>query len=240
VVTERLRVVGYKRVSTEEQAKGGFSLDAQDAKIRGYCELYELDLIHVHEDPGASGKSLDRPGVAEVLGELRRRKDSPDGLVIAKMDRLTRSIGDWVNLINEFFRNERKRLFSVGESIDTRTATGRMVLNMIMMIAEWEREIIGERTKDGMAEKMRRGELCGKVRFGYDLADDLNDGGRRYRLVPNPREQGAIVLLRQWRGEGKTYRDLARLVEDMGIETKEGSRVWRPTTIKRILDRPIG
>jgi DNA invertase Pin-like site-specific DNA recombinase len=228
----RLRVVGYVRVSTEEQATGGFSLDAQEAKVRGYCALYELDLIGFHADPGASGKTLDRPGLTAALAELRRRKGGPDGIVMAKLDRLTRSLADWAALINEFFRDERRRLFSVGEQIDTRTATGRMVLDLIMTIAEWEREIIGERTSDALQAKIRRGERCDRLRFGYDLGPD----GKM--LIPNPREQEAIARMRQWRAQGKTYRDLVRLVEDLGIDTKGGG-IWRPQTIRQILTRPV-
>jgi DNA invertase Pin-like site-specific DNA recombinase len=164
-----MRVIGYARVSTEEQAAGGFSLEAQEAKIRGYCGLYDLELVEIIPDPGASARTLDRPGMARVLAELRARKGRAEGLVLAKLDRLTRSVGDWSELIQEFFRDERKRLFSVGESIDTRSATGRMVLHMIRTIAEWEREIIAERTGDALQAKIRRRERCGKVRFGYDL-----------------------------------------------------------------------
>src|SRR5947209_6142493 len=119
----RLRVVGYIRVSTEEQAAGGLSLEAQASKVRAYCELYELELMRIESDPGFSGKSLDRPGVSAVLDELRRRKDGADGLVVAKLDRLTRSLRDWQALIEEHFEERRgKRLFSVEESIDTRRA----------------------------------------------------------------------------------------------------------------------
>jgi site-specific DNA recombinase len=227
-----MRVIGYARVSTEEQAAGGFSLEAQEAKIRGYCGVYDLELLEIISDPGASAKTLDRPGMARVLAELRARKGRAEGLVLAKLDRLTRSIGDWAELIREFFRDERKRLFSVGESIDTRSATGRMVLNMIMTIAEWEREIIGERTSDALQAKIRRGERCGKVRFGQDLAPD----GRT--LVPNAREQEAIAMMRARKSEGMTYRDLAGLLEELGIGTKEGG-LWRPATIRRILTRPV-
>jgi site-specific DNA recombinase len=235
----RPRVIGYTRVSTEEQASGGLGLEAQEAKIRAYCDLYELDLLRIHSDPGVSGKSLERPGVSVVLAELRRRKDGPDGLVLAKLDRLTRSLGDWSQLIDEFFRDERKRLFSVGEAIDTRTATGRMVLNLIMTIAEWEREIIGERTRDALQAKIRRGERCGKVRFGYDLdPHQLDEDGRPYRLVPNDREQEAIRLMGEWRSQGRTYRDMCRLLEGLGIGTKEGGKVWLPMTIRRIINRP--
>jgi site-specific DNA recombinase len=235
-----VKVIGYTRVSTEEQASGGLGLEAQEAKIRQYCELYELELVRIISDPGMSGKDLDRPGVAQVLEELRRRKGGADGLVLAKLDRLTRSLGDWVGLITEFFRDEKRRLFSVGEQIDTRTATGRMILNLIMTIAEWEREIIGERTKDALQAKIARGERCGKLRFGYDLAPELHpETGKPFRLVPNPREQETIAVMKAWKAEGKTYRDLVKLVEGLGIETKEGNRVWLPATIRRILTRPV-
>jgi site-specific DNA recombinase len=229
-----IRVIGYTRVSTEEQASGGFSLDAQANKIRAYCDLYELDLMRIETDPGWSGKSLERPGVAVVLAELRKRKDGAEGLVVAKLDRLTRSLRDWQHLIEEHFEEKRgKRLFSVEESIDTRRASGRLVLNVIMTVAQWEREVIGERTKDALQAKIARGERCDKVRFGHDLDAD----GRT--LVENAREQEAIRLMREWRAQGKTYRQLCDLVEEMGIETKEGGKVWLPMTIRRILSRPI-
>lgn len=231
MIALKLKVVGYVRVSTEEQAAGGLGLEAQQAKIRGYCDLYELDLVAVLSDPGFSGKSLDRPAMREALDLLRRRKDPVDGLVLAKLDRLTRSVADWSSLINEFFRDEKKRLFSVGESIDTRTAAGRMMIGMIMLIAEWEREVIGERTRDALAAKIARGERCGKVRFGHDLAGD----GKT--LIPNEREQAAIRRMEEWRAQGRTYRDLCRLLEEMGVETKEGGRLWRPMTVRRILAR---
>lgn len=235
-----LRVIGYTRVSTEEQASGGFSLDAQEAKIRAYCDLYELELVGIISDPGASAKTLERPGMGQVLAELRKRKGTVEGLVLAKLDRLTRSVADWAGLIAEFFRDDRKRLFSVGEAIDTRTATGRMVLNLIMTIAEWEREVIGERTRDALQAKIAKGERCGKVRFGYDLDPDrLNDHGDPYMLLPNQAEQEAITLMRRWKQEGKSLRAMAKILEDMGIETKEGGKLWLPTTIKRILSRPV-
>jgi site-specific DNA recombinase len=233
-LSTRVRVNGYRRVSTDEQASSGLGLAAQEAKIRAYCDLYELDLIRIITDEGESGKSLDRPGMAELLTELRRRKDGIDGVVIAKLDRLTRSLRDWADLIDEFFSEKAaKRLFSVGDSIDTRTAGGRLVLNVLMTVAQWEREIIGERTKDALQAKIAKGERCGRVRFGYDLAGD----GRS--LVPNQAEQEAIARMKEWKAQGHSYRDLVKLVEGLGIETKEGSRLWRPMTIKRILCRPI-
>ena len=140
-----MRVIGYTRVSTEEQSRSALSLESQETKIRAYCPIYDLDLVRIVSDPGCSGKDLDRPGMAEVLAALRRRKGGIDGVVIVKLDRLTRSIGDWDDLIREFFQPRAgKRLFSVGDSIDTGTAAGELVLNVLMAVAQWERKAIAE------------------------------------------------------------------------------------------------
>ena len=108
-----------------------------------------------------------------------------------------------------------------------------MVLNVLMSVAQWEREIISERTKDALQAKIGRGERCGKLRYGYDLAAD----GRT--LVRNEREQETIRVMKEWRAGGKTFREMVKMVEDLGIETKEGNRVWLPSTIHRILTRPV-
>ncbi len=227
----RLRVVGYIRVSTDEQARDGSSLANQAKKIRQYCELHELDLVRIETDAGVSAKSLERDGLAAVLDDLKHERVA--GLVITKLDRLTRSLEDWSQLIRRYFRDKGgAQLFSVSDHIDTRSANGRMVLNLIMTIAEWEREVIAERTKDVLQGKISRGERCGKIRFGYTLATD----GKT--LVPQPNEQEAIALMHRWNGEEKTYREMIELLEEMGIETKQPGSIWRPCTIRQILLRP--
>ena len=155
--------------------------------------------------------------------------------MITKLDRLTRVVGDWSALIKEFFYDEkRKKLFSVNDQVDTRTPNGRFFLNMMISIAEWERDTIGGRTSDALQQKIRRRERCGKLRFGYDLADD----GKT--LIENRAEQAAIGLMKGWRDEEprRTYRDIAALLRAEGIPTKEGG-IWRPATIRQILRRPV-
>jgi len=229
---DRLRVVGYPRVSTEEQARGGTSIENQMEKIRMFCELHELELVKLEPDAGYSAKSLDRPGIKRILDDLERGRI--DGLVITKLDRLTRSLEDWSVLIKRYFRDDAgARLFSVSDSIDTRTANGRMVLNLIMTIAEWEREIISERTKDALQGKIGRGERCGKIRYGYELAKD----GRS--LIPNPKEQAMIAKMKAWRSQGWTYQKMVDELHQSGIETKEWGHIWYPSTLHRILTRPI-
>jgi len=225
---DQLRVIGYIRVSTDE----GLSLKFQEEKIRAYCSLYGLDLVRVERDAGVSAKTLQREGLAAVLDDLERWR--ADGVVILKLDRLTRQLRDWSDLIDRFFSEKAgRRLFSVNDSIDTRTPSGRMVLNMIMTVAQWEREEIAYRTANALQGKIRRGERCGRIRFGYTLAPD----GRT--LVPDHREQEAIAFMRQWKNQGKTYREMAAMLEELGIETKEPGSIWRLGAIHRILTRPI-
>jgi site-specific DNA recombinase len=226
------RVIGYVRVSTDEQAREGLSLVHQEERISGYCRLYNLDLVRIERDPGVSAKTLDREGLAAVLRDLERW--DVDGMVIMKLDRLTRSLRDWSDLIERFFAEKAgRRLFSVNDSIDTRTPGGRMVLNMLMTVAQWEREETAYRTANALQGKIARGERCGRLRFGYSLAPD----GKT--LLPDPAEQEAIAFMKQWKAQGKTYREMVALVEAMGIETKEPGKVWRPGVIHRILSRPI-
>jgi len=219
-------------VSTEEQASEGLSLVDQERRIRAYCSLYGLDLVRVVTDAGVSAKTLERDGLAEVLDDLRQWR--VDGVVILKLDRLTRQLRDWSDLIDEFFSEKAaRRLFSVNDSIDTRTPSGRMVLNMIMTVAQWEREEIAYRTKNALQGKISRGERCGRLRFGHTLAPD----GKT--LVDHPGEQRAIAFMREWDAQGKTYREMIATLEELGIETKEPGGIWRPGVIHRILTRPI-
>ncbi len=225
-----MRAVGYIRVSSDEQATEGVSLDAQRAKVAGYAALYELDLLAIEVDAGASAKTLDRPALGRALAMLDRSE--ADGLVIAKLDRLSRSVGDWDQLIARYFGERAgKKLWSVADSIDTRTAAGRLVLNVLMSVAQWEREAIGERTRDALQHKIRQGERCGKVRFGHDLAAD------GVKLLANTSEQEGLALLRELAAAGMPLRAIARELTARGIPTKEGRPSWDHSSVRRILSR---
>jgi DNA invertase Pin-like site-specific DNA recombinase len=152
--------------------------------------------------------------------------------LIVKLDRLTRSIADWQDLIDAYF-GERggKQLLSVNDSIDTRTAAGRLVLNVLITVAQWERETIGERTRDALQHKIRNGQRVGKVRFGYDLAAD------GVALIDNPAEQQTITLMRDLRAAGCTLRQIAAALTQRGILTKEGNTQWQHQTVAYILRR---
>lgn len=224
-----MKVIAYARVSTADQADHGISLEAQGAKLASYAALYDLAIVETIVDAGESAKSLNRPGLQRALAMLRRGE--ADGLVIVKLDRLTGSVADWQTLIDDHFGERAgKQLFSVNDSIDTRTAAGRLVLNVILSVAQWERETTGERTREALRHKMASGERCGKVRFGFDLASD----GKT--LVPNG-EQAAITLMADLRAAGRTLRQIAAELTTRGIPTKEGGMIWTHTAVGRILQR---
>ena len=140
------KAVAYVRVSTEKQADAGQSLDAQRAKVTAYAGLYDLELVEVIVDAGASAKTLDRPGLTRALAMLK--SGEADALVVVKLDRLTRSVRDLGELVDRYFANGKAALLSVSEQIDTRSAGGRLVLNVLASVSQWEREAIGERTAD--------------------------------------------------------------------------------------------
>ncbi len=228
--TSCMKIVLYARVSTSDQFDHGVSLDAQKAKLEAYAKLYDLEAVVTVVDAGESAKSLNRPGLQRALAMLS--SGEADGMAVVKLDRLTRSILDWQTLIDRYFGDRAgKQLFSVNDSIDTRTAGGRMCLNLLLVVSQWEREVIAERTRQALQFKIASGQRCGKLRFGYDLASD----GKT--LVSNANEQRAIDLIVRLRAEGLSLRKIASKLTLTGIATKEGSMVWSHTAVSRILQR---
>ena len=225
-----MRVIAYARVSTMEQADSGISLTAQEARMTAYADLFNLQIVESILDPGESGKSLKRPGLQRALGLLK--SGNADGLLIVKLDRLTRSVADWQALIDAYF-GERggKQILSVNDSIDTRTASGRLVLNVLITVAQWEREAIGERTRDALRHKINIRQRVGKVRYGFDLAAD------GVALVENPVEQRIITMMCDLRAAGRTLREIAAELTARNIPTKEGNAQWQHQSVAYILRR---
>lgn len=223
-----MRAVGYVRVSTTKQADEGVSLAAQEAKVRAYCDLYGYELVDVQVDAGASASTLDRPGMAEALRMLD--DGEADALVVVKLDRLTRSVRDLDTLLHRYFRDDTgAALVSVSEQVDTTNATGRMILNVLMSVSQWEREVIGERTAAAMAEKAARGEYTGgAVPFGFELAPD------GVRLRPCPAEQEILAEIRALRDDGLSLRAVADALNARGALRRDGKR-WHKVAVHRVL-----
>jgi DNA invertase Pin-like site-specific DNA recombinase len=222
----RTRTIAYLRVSTEKQADKGVSLEAQRAKATAYAQLYDLDLCEVIVDAGESAKSLDRPGLRRALGMLKRGEAG--ALLVVKLDRLTRSVVDLGGLVEQYFA-PGTALLSVSEQIDTRSAAGRLVLNVLASVSQWEREAIGERTATAMQHKASQGEYTGgPPPYGRRVGPD---GGR---LEANPEEEEARAVARLLRAQGLSLRGVAEELERRGVRSRSG-RGFAPVQVKRMV-----
>ncbi len=223
----RTRTVAYLRVSTAGQAEHGVSLDAQRGKVEAYAALYDLALVAVEVDAGASAKSLARPALRSALARLDNGE--AEALLVCKLDRLTRSVRDLGELLDRYFgHNAGPALLSVADQIDTRSAAGRLVLNVLASVSQWEREAIGERTATALAHKKARGERVGAVPYGWALDVD------GVHLTPCAAEQEAIRLARELREAGLSLRKVGAELERRGILTRNGGR-WHAQQIKGLL-----
>lgn len=215
-VVESTRAVGYIRVSTDKQAEHGVSLEAQQAKLTQYAALYDLELVDVIIDAGVSAKPLDRPGLQKALGMLR--KGQATALLVAKLDRLTRSVKDLGTLVEDYFSSDKITLLSVADNIDTRTAAGRLVLNVLGSVAQWERETIGERTAEALAHKREQGQRTSlHAPYGFQIAAD----GRT--LVADENEQALLGSIRVARSQGLSQRAIVADLQQQGFTTRKGT-----------------
>ena len=191
-----MKAIGYARVSTEKQADFGVSLEAQAEKVRAMAVVQGAELVDVIVDAGESAKSLNRPGMTRVLALVDA--GVVDTVIIAKLDRLTRSVADLAELLK---RLERRgvSLVSVADSLDTRSAAGRLVLNIMVSVSQWEREAIGERTRDAMHHKRANGERVGTVPFGYRAAVD------GVHIEMEPAEQTVTGRIRELKQRGSPF-----------------------------------
>jgi site-specific DNA recombinase len=227
--TARTRTVAYLRVSTDKQADHGVSLDVQRGKVAAYAQLFDLDLVAIEVDAGVSAKSLERPALQRALAMLKSGK--ADALLVVKLDRLTRSVRDLCDLVDRYFRDGKLALMSVGEQVDTRTAMGRGMLNIIAVLGQMEREQIGERTSAALQYKRSKHEYTGgkNVPYGFALADDGES------LEPIQAEQYVIAAARELRTAGMPLRSIAATLDEHGHRSRRGRR-FAAQQIARMLE----
>lgn len=205
------RAIGYIRVSTEKQADHGVSLEAQKKKIEAYASLYDLELVDLVIEQ-ASAKSLDRSGLSSVLDRLQAGEAS--AVIVTKLDRLTRSVADLGRLVTRYFKGD-KALLSVSEQIDTRSAAGRLVLNVLGSVSQWEREAIGERTSAAMQHMKAEGRFTGNAPYGWEVGADG-------QLVESEAEQRVLRLVSQYRAQGLSVRKIATTLAELGFRSRAG------------------
>jgi DNA invertase Pin-like site-specific DNA recombinase len=203
------RVLGYARVSTADQVETGHGLAAQEAAISQECATRGWELAEIVRDEGESGKTLDRAGLTHALQAIA--DGHATGLVVSKLDRLSRSVADFAALL-EWFTAASSTLVALDLGIDTSTPGGRLVANVFASVAEWEREVIAARTKEGL----RAARASGTRISGPAVSDQ-------------PKLQRRI---RRLRTRGHTLQAIADRLNKEGVPTLRGGTEWRPSSIQ--------
>lgn len=226
--SKRKTAVGYIRVSTEEQAKEGYSLDNQEAEINRRCKIEGWDLLEVFHDKGISGALFkQRTGLNAMLKYIKENK--VDYLVIYKLSRLSRKIYDVVN-IYQYLEQTGTFLISTEDKIDTSTAMGKYFLVLASIFADMERENIIVQVKGGMSEKASEGEWNGgKPPLGYDLIDKY--------LVINEEKAQIVKLIFSEYLKGNGYKAIAAMLNQRSFKTSTGS-TFSGNSVKDILKNP--
>lgn len=236
-IMNRTKVVGYVRVSTDEQATRGVSLDAQQAALRAYCAMRALPEPEMVVDAGVSAAKplASREGGRRIL-DLVRIGDVR-AVVAFKLDRLFRDCADCLSVVRDWDRHDvALHLVDLGgQTIDTSSAMGRFFLTVMAGAAELERNLVGERTKEALAHVRREGARLGGEAYGWRRIDGADDTGRR--AVENVRdEQETVVLMRTWREQGQSLRAICARLTEMRRTTKRGG-AWSPKVVASILRR---
>jgi DNA invertase Pin-like site-specific DNA recombinase len=209
VVTDPNTVVGYVRVSTEEQADSGLGLAAQRAAVAAEAERRGWTLVAVHED-ALSGNSLDRPGLAAALGAVETGEAA--GIVVAKLDRLSRSLKDFA-LLMERAQKRGWNLVACDLGIDLSTPSGEFMSNVMASAAQWERRIIGQRTREALVEKRAQG-----VRLGR----------------PPTLPESVVEQIVSATKDGEGWSAIARHLNAEGVPTAHGGARWHPSTVRAV------
>jgi site-specific DNA recombinase len=222
-----VRVAIYTRVSTEDQAKEGFSLAAQEERLRAYCRARGWEVTGFFQDDGYSGRTTRRPAYEDMMAQ----RESWDTVLVLKMDRIHRNSRHFMEMMEEL-GEAGKDFVSATESLDTTTAMGRFVMDIIQRIAQLESEQIGERVYIGMSQKAKTGP--GVLGFPAPLGYDVIEGNLRV----NDREAPVVRDIFERARAGQTMDEISKELNGLGLQTKRG-RPWTAGKVYRILHNPV-
>jgi DNA invertase Pin-like site-specific DNA recombinase len=224
---KKIRAAIYTRVSTEDQAKEGFSLDAQLEKLRSYCKARDWEIAGEYIDDGYSGRYVRRPAYNRMMEEINKW----DAMLVIKMDRIHRNSKNFMMMM-EYLKKEEKEFVSMTESLDTSTAMGRFVMDIIQRIAQLESEQIGERVYVGMEQKAKTngGVLGFNIPYGYDYSNG--------KLTINLNESENVKNIFQNYLNGISMKKIAQELNLKCIPTKL-NKVWGIQTVSLILKNPV-
>src|SRR6266545_2796578 len=206
-----MRVIGYVRVSTEEQGQSGAGIEAQKSAILNEAQRRGWEQVTIIEDVGVSGRDLNRPGIRAALETLERGEAS--ALVVAKLDRLSRSMLDFAGVM-EMAQKQGWALVALDVSVDTTTPAGEAMANVMATFAQFERRLIAQRTREALAQKKAQG-----VRLG------------RPRQLPQP----VRTRIRNRRDAGATLAAIAEELNREQVPTAQGGAQWYPSTVRIVL-----
>ena len=217
----------YIRVSTEDQAREGFSLGEQEEKLLQLCKFKELEVYKVYKDAGISAKDMEhRPQFQEMLKDMKEGK--LNYIVAYKLDRITRSVRDLEELISVL---EQYNCFLLcdRDDVNTSTANGRFFVRMLTVLSQLEIEIVSERTKFGLNGAIKSGHIPGQRPFGYKSAEDK-------RMVIDNATRRHVEKIFDMYLEGKSFQQIANFFKENNIYPKKN---WKDTTIQKIIDNKI-
>lgn len=233
------KVAIYCRVSTIEQAEEGYSIGEQETFLRHECEKSGNTVYKVYVDKGISGKNIkDRPALRELLNDAKGRKF--DSVIVWKINRISRKLKDVLNIV-DVFEDNNITFKSATESFDTTTSAGKMQLQMVAMVGEFERGTIAENVKMGMMARAREGRWNGNVVIGYDLVQKQDSTNRRRKdteLVVNVKEAEIVQTVFKLYSEGKGYKAITNYLNKFGYKTKRGNP-FGVIAVKNILTNPV-
>lgn len=232
------KVAIYCRVSTTEQAEEGYSIDEQNIKIREYCEREGHEIYNLYEDRGISGKNItNRPGIRQLLDDATKNKF--DLVVVWKLNRISRKLLDILNIV-ELLNKHNIAFRSLTENFETETPSGKLQLNIMGAIGEFERETIAENVKMGLLARAREGRWNGGVVLGYDLVELPNEGKKRKntRLEINEREANTVRRIFELYSQGHGYKAVVNRINKEGHKTKRNGE-FAVSTVKEILQNPV-
>lgn len=226
MVSEK-KVAGlYIRVSTEDQAREGFSLPEQEKRLRAMCKYKGYEIYKLYKDAGISAKTGNyRPAFEELLQDIREKKCNT--IVVLKLDRLTRSVFDLEGIMR-FLEENNAYLDCANEEINTTNSSGKLVARMLTSVSQNEIERTSERTKFGLVGAIKEGHIPGKNPLGYK-----RDGKK---LVIDPLTKDIVKRIYDLYFEGKSYSNIATIFNQ---EEVLGKTNWRDTGILRIISNEI-
>lgn len=218
------QAIGYIRVSTQGQADEGVSLETQAAKIRAWCIANDYELLAMFEDAGVSGSSMNN---RDGLHSAMKAAGKGMALVCYSISRLARSTADMLHIAGQL-EQRGVDLVSLTERIDTTSAAGRMVFRMLAVLAEFERDLVSERTRAALAHKKARGEKYAPVPFGFEEIEG--------RLVEVRKEAKVVSHIIHMRDSGASFKAIADYLNQSGITGKRGGK-WHASTVHYLVKR---